>query len=827
MNRPDYKRITTGCGLAVAAIGAIVIAGWFLGSHELTAIHADYIPMAPNTALLFVLVGSGLVSLERERRWSDWSARLAASLVITVAFLRFLEFTTPFQFNVDHWIFHFPTENRWVAPETPLFPIGRMGFFSALNFVCAATALLMLASSAERTRQPWAAAFAIITLFIGSAFALGYVYGSPLLYGGTTIPMALNTAVAFVLSGLGLLTVISGREVAERKRARETLQQAHDELEQRVHERTEALAVVNEALRAEIAECQQADERIRLLAAALEAAANGIVIADREGTIVWVNPAYTRLTGYSAEEAIGQNPRILKSGKHDQAFYRQLWETILAGQVWHGETINRRKDGSLYTEDQTIAPVRDERGEISHFIAIKQDITTQKRAEEIHKAVYQLGTILERSLQHEEVYPAFAAAVKILVPYDRICVVVPKGESLVAVMAIANPGMSNCQGCMWPQRANTAIEWVMVHRTYRLVRDLAKEQAFADEAFVAREEGVRSTLLLPLLIGGEALGVLVVDSRRPGAFSEEHVDLLSLVTEQLALFLQNSRLYAEVTRHTRELEDRVQERTQELESSNRQLEAASRYKSEFLSNMSHEFRTPLNSIIGFSEILGDQTFGPLTEKQARYAQNVLSSGRHLLSLINDLLDLAKIEAGKIVFRPEPFECREAVHAAVTEIRPQADRQYLDLDLQVDEAPPTLTADPVRFKQILLNLLSNAVKFTPDGGRITVAVRRVSSVDREALSVDPQSLHPEDLVEIVVADTGIGIKPDDLSRLFQEFVRLETNTSAVQRATGTGLGLALTKRLVELHGGTIAAASEGEGRGSTFTVRLPLSLPPIG
>lgn len=250
------------------------------------------------------------------------------------------------------------------------------------------------------------------------------------------------------------------------------------------------------------------------------------------------------------------------------------------------------------------------------------------------------------------------------------------------------------------------------------------------------------------------------------------------------------------------------------------LEAISRHKSEFLATMSHELRTPLNSIIGFSQILQDQTFGPLNEKQARYVNNILTSGQHLLALINDLLDLSKVEAGKIELRPEPFDLREALEAALHGIRPQAEQKGLQLQLLVDEAPSTLTADPVRFKQILYNLLSNAVKFTPPGGNVTVS----ASLRREALGVRGEATPPHTLplppsfVEISVQDTGIGIKKEDLPKLFQPFTQL--HQTAAKRHEGTGLGLALTKWLVELHKGRIWVESEVD-QGSTFTFTLPL------
>ena len=238
-----------------------------------------------------------------------------------------------------------------------------------------------------------------------------------------------------------------------------------------------------------------------------------------------------------------------------------------------------------------------------------------------------------------------------------------------------------------------------------------------------------------------------------------------------------------------------------LHAAKQAVEAASRAKSEFLANMSHELRTPLNSIIGFSEVLHDQTFGPLTPKQTRYVDNVLSAGQHLLSLINDILDLSKVEAGKMTVEAKSFAVRPVVENALTLVKERAFKRRLNLSF---EAPADLTvsADERMFKQILFNLLSNAVKFSEPGGRITITAERTG----------------DDLC-VSVADTGIGIKPDDQSRLFTEFEQLDSGYDRMHQ--GTGLGLALTRKFVELHGGRIWVESEGEGKGSTFRFTLPL------
>lgn len=266
-------------------------------------------------------------------------------------------------------------------------------------------------------------------------------------------------------------------------------------------------------------------------------------------------------------------------------------------------------------------------------------------------------------------------------------------------------------------------------------------------------------------------------------------------------------------RYAGELETTVENRTRELRVVNARLEEASRHKSEFLTHMSHELRTPLNAVLGFSELLQDPIFGPLNEKQTRYLGHIHSSGKHLLALISGLLDLAKVEAGKFELYPESFTVDTALAVAIADIRPMADQKRLTLTLYAESGPITLSADPIRFKQIVYNLLSNAIKFTPEGGRVTVTTR----VKREALGVRGEA---PDFVEIAVADTGIGMTGEDMRKLFQPFTQLDPTHA--RRHHGTGLGLALTKQLVELHGGQIWATSECAGHGSTFTVRLPLA-----
>jgi signal transduction histidine kinase len=261
-----------------------------------------------------------------------------------------------------------------------------------------------------------------------------------------------------------------------------------------------------------------------------------------------------------------------------------------------------------------------------------------------------------------------------------------------------------------------------------------------------------------------------------------------------ALSEQFNKMAVDLKESYSSLERKVEERT-------RDLEVANRHKSEFLANMSHELRTPLNAIIGFSEVLQERMFGEMNDKQTEYIDDIHGSGKHLLSLINDILDLSKIEAGRMELDLATFSVPEAIGNALTLVRERAVRHGIELTSSIDPAVGEISADERKFKQILLNLLSNAVKFTPEGGRIAVAARP-----------------GEGLVEVSVTDTGIGIAPKDQEAVFEEF--RQVGQDYTRKAEGTGLGLALTRKFIELHGGKIRLKSE-PGKGSTFTFTLPL------
>jgi PAS domain S-box-containing protein len=405
------------------------------------------------------------------------------------------------------------------------------------------------------------------------------------------------------------------------------------ELDNRVRQRTEMLSAKVQELDTSMTALRQVQQSLLVYNRALSSAASGILIADAlqaDTPIVYCNPAFEKLTGYTADEVRGRNCRLLQGADTDPAAVEVLRTAVRRGEPCHVVIKNYRRDGTAFWNQLTVAPVRDAEDKLTHFIGIQEDISVRKETE---------ATLLS-----------------------------------------------------------------------------AKEAS---------------------------------------------------------------------------------------DSANRALERAGRLKDEFLAAMSHELRTPLNAVLGMSQILAEQLSGPLNEEQLGMVRLIDESGQHLLALINDVLDLSKIEAGKVGLQLEELVIRDAAGAAVRMILEQAFKKRITVSCTVDPALTKMRADQRRLKQILVNLLANAVKFTPEGGRVTLAV--TPAADSPA-------------VVFAVSDTGIGIAAADLGRLFKSFEQIDSKLS--RQFEGTGLGLALVARMVELHGGKVSVVSEPD-RGSCFTVVLPL------
>ena len=302
---------------------------------------------------------------------------------------------------------------------------------------------------------------------------------------------------------------------------------------------------------------------------------------------------------------------------------------------------------------------------------------------------------------------------------------------------------------------------------------------------IQRHGGFRTTMGVPMLLDGEVVGVLIVWRTQVDPFSERATELLTTFATQAAIAIRSVDLF------------------NALKARSAEVEVASRHKSEFLASMSHELRTPLNAVIGFSEVLLERMFGDLNDRQEEYLHDIWSSGKHLLELLNEILDLSKVEAGQMTLEPTEFSLQEALGHGLALVRERAARHGIRLGLEVAPDVGPVRADELRIKQVIVNLLSNAVKFTPDGGRVEVRARTEGAE-----------------VVVTVADTGTGVAAEDRERIFESFQQGGRRASTTE---GTGLGLTLSKRIVELHGGRIWVDSE-LGVGSTFGFAIPAGAP---
>ncbi|MBF0554248.1 MAG: PAS domain S-box protein [Nitrospirae bacterium] len=575
-----------------------------------------------------------------------------------------------------------------------------------------------------------------------------------------------------------------------------------------VSESATPMGRVFNAIIRDMSERVKAEMAMQKLSNAIEQSSESVVITDRNGTIEYVNPAFERTSGYSRNEAIGQNPRILKSGAQPRSYYEQLWDTILGGSIWHGEFSNKKKNGEIFYEDATITPIKDENGNVTHFVAIKNNVTARKLAE---AESAKKNAELEARSRYDAVY---ARAISIFsTTFDQ-------KQAISDMLALLSESLS------YPSLAFYSYdEWtglLVCDSSYGASGSLKKKFGFSEgivgqsivsgraieitgsEQFpLTIETGLisitpRVLIVQPVFHQGRVMGVLVAASVTP--LTDLDRGFIERLTINIGISLQSLRQYNDM----KELTEQVKLRGDEIARKNIQLEESNRLKSEFLANMSHELRTPLNAIIGFSEILKDGILGDLGDGQKEYVTDIFTSGQHLLSLINDILDLSKIEAGKMSLDLDRLDIPYMLENSLSIVKEKAHAHNIAIRLNVQESVGHMFADARKFKQIVYNLLSNAVKFTPANGTVTCNAGVITVDDRRFL-------------EISVTDTGIGMSQEGMKKLFRPFEQIDGSLS--RKYEGTGLGLAMVKRLVELHGGTIGVESE-EDKGSKFTFKIP-------
>lgn len=568
------------------------------------------------------------------------------------------------------------------------------------------------------------------------------------------------------------------------------------------------------------------------LNALLQNLGEGILFLDSAHRVLYANPAGAALLHHQERDLVGTElPRILEAS-NDNSLLQTLEALATRGVLATERLVYPYRGRTLHL---TLTNLLGEDQDAGQLLLIRDVSHLVRRIEEL-AALNEVGTLLASTLDLNALFRLIMDRIQALMGVEASSLLLKDEERNELVFQI---GLGQHGAAVKDRRMKVSLGiagWVLNHGTPLIVPDVRQDRRFFQGVDDDTGFTTKSVLCVPLKTRDKVIGVIQVLNRPPDhVFTQDDLNLLSAIATHAATAIENARLYAQVRSHAEELERKVQKRTQEVEAANTQLEAAleraelaSHHKSAFLANVSHELRTPLNTIIGFSEVLQDQLFGPLTEKQARHVQNIHRAGDQLLQLINDLLDLSKVEAGRIELHRQEIRIGDLITDAIAMTRNQADKKDLTVEFLPEEALPSVYADPYRVTQILANLLSNAVKFTPNGGRVTVTARRVQGSafrvqGSEGTDYEPSTTNHEpreDFVEIRVQDTGIGILPENQAKLFQPFERLETSLG--KRYEGTGLGLAIAKRLVEMHEGRIWVESEGEDKGSTFSFTLPVA-----
>jgi PAS domain S-box-containing protein len=522
-----------------------------------------------------------------------------------------------------------------------------------------------------------------------------------------------------------------------------------------------ALSLMEDALAAQ-KRAEESEATLRKLSLAIEQSPENIVITKLDGTIEYVNDAFVQTAGYTRDELIGKNPRVLQSGQTPPETYTAMWAALTQGQPWKGEFHNRKKDGTEYVEFAIITPLRQPDGSISHFVAVKDDITEKKR----------IGVELDQYRNHlEELVAQRTAALNdTLFALESVGTAIFRSEVDSGKVIYANRYVCELLGYSPEEILALRIHDFDAHITVETYPDVAANIRM--NRFVRFETDQRHR-------DGHAIPVEMTvyfhegQAGAPDYFIGFGVDVTQ--RRQFAESLQKAKDAAE---------------------------AANIAKSAFLANMSHEIRTPMNAIIGLTHLM--QRAGA-TPEQADRLTKIDNASRHLLSIINDILDLSKIEAGKLRLEDSDFNLSAVLDNVASIIAPGAQEKGLAVEIDRDSVPAWLRGDMVRLRQALLNFAGNAVKFT-DTGRVVLSAL--------LLKDDGDDL----LVRFAVADTGIGITPEARQRLFQVFEQVDASTT--RKYGGTGLGLAITKQLAQMMGGDVGVDST-PGVGSTFwfTVRL--------
>jgi len=571
---------------------------------------------------------------------------------------------------------------------------------------------------------------------------------------------------------------------------------------------------------------QQVSERTEHLSCIVDNLVDGLVLINEQGIVQSFNPAAEHIFGYRADEVIGHNINMLMPepyhSQHDGYLqhYRDTGEHKVIGQ--RQEVVARRKDGSVFPIDLAVNEMRV--GNKRQFIGTVRDITERKAGESMlaeknrelkirSRYDHSYALAMELFSTNNDQQQVLSGLLDILAQHHPFPVLAlytfDEWHGAYELVAAHGATASITQSF---ERGEGLIGQAALDNTSRLLDGLDEEHGLSIEAGVLSFRPA-SVLISPISFHKKVDGVLVLVSSK--ALLDLDREFIDRLTRQIGVAMNNLKQHADLLA----LSGQLRKRGEQIETQNARLEQADRMKSEFMANMSHELRTPLNAIIGFSEVIKDGVMGELNTEQTEYIGEIFTSGQHLLSLINDILDLSKIEAGKMDLETEPVALAELLSNSLSIVKERAMSHHITLESALADDIGICLLDVRKLKQIAYNLLSNAVKFTPDGGTVRLSAQRVNGSALAALHPAPLALPAAlegEFIEISVTDTGIGIRVEDLQKLFSPFTQLDS--SLARKYEGTGLGLVMVKHIAELHGGSVGVASE-LGKGSTFAVWL--------
>lgn len=527
-----------------------------------------------------------------------------------------------------------------------------------------------------------------------------------------------------------------------------------------------------------------------------------ILIHDLDHTVVRVNKTLAQWVGISPQEIVGTNfHELFPHAPHPFGSEKEDIRTNGETEIYLPE-----KNAYLWI---TSAPLLDEAGKLTHVIHIARDITEKKKKEleimnlelETRKksanleVLNNLDKAILSSLNIQNLFKTLNSELRTLIGYDSLLVGILQGKEVRTFAYLAGKPIAEFETTL----TGTVLERMMTDSSPIIKKDLSKGKIFSEEELLT-ERGVQSCLMLPLMAKGKVVGSLVIGSKDQEAFSEENLAFMTGIARQVAIGVENATLYQQLEDYAGTLEKKVAERTAELELKNKELEALVRLRSEFISTASHDLRAPLTGVIGFAELFLTGRAGPLTDTQQRYIKTIHDSGNHLLNIIEDFLDVSRMDASRLQINRQEFSVADGIARALGSLSPLFASKNIQLSTEIQQNIPALYADPNRFAQMLSNYLSNALKFTPEGGAVGIKAEQEGGQ-----------------IRVEVSDTGMGISLEDQEKLFTRFYQAEATRYKIK---GSGLGLYIVKQLAELQGGTVGLRSRPK-EGSTFWFTLPV------